>query len=418
MHDERFIAAWAEGEPGSRTDREAAASAAPFAVEMHYQPIVSLRQKVVVGMEALARGRTRAGELMTAAELFARAAETGRTVEVEQDCRRSAMTSFQKWGAGIRRPLLFLNLDMALPDTASAPGDLADMARDAGLSPRRIVLEIVESRVPDAALLARFVARQRAAGFLIALDDVGDGHSNLHRVALVKPDLLKIDRALVSGIDTDYHRQEVVRSIVQLGRRIGALVVAEGVERIEETVAASLLGADYLQGYHLARPCPNPTDEFPAHLEAAGMLYREQKTELAVSERARFQQGKAVVSCLKEACAGIRPARFDEMLESHVKRSDLIDAAYVLAADGVQLSRTISRGGREDREHPLFMPADAGADHSLKDYYVRSANGGGLQVTEPYISLATGRLCITMALAFQNSVDDALYIVCVDICTP
>ena len=94
----------------------------------------------------------------------------------------------------------------------------------------------------------------RSRGFLIVLDDVGSGHSNLDRIPFIKPDLLKVDRTLIARIDTDYHKRGTLKSLVDLGRKIGALVVAEGVETEGEAMVALELGADLLQGLCLGRP--------------------------------------------------------------------------------------------------------------------------------------------------------------------
>lgn len=100
-----------------------------------------------------------------------------------------------------------------------------------------------------ATMLKMFLCTYKEYGFLIALDDVGTGHSNLDRISLVKPDILKIDRSIIDNIDQRYHNQEVFKSLVNLSKRIGTMVVTEGVERKEEAILAFELGADMLQGY-------------------------------------------------------------------------------------------------------------------------------------------------------------------------
>src|ERR1700691_5780145 len=107
-------------------------------------------------------------------------------------------------------------------------------ATDAGLRARNIVLEIGESAVRDEGELRRWVQSYREAGYLIALDDVGAGHSNLNRIPELQPDILKVDRYLVHGIDEDFHRKEVYRSMASMAHGLGAMIIAEGVETEEE----------------------------------------------------------------------------------------------------------------------------------------------------------------------------------------
>ena len=105
-------------------------------------------------------------------------------------------------------------------------GLLLKAVREAGLSPGQIVIEINESRVLDMEALKDFVETHRALGFLFALDDLGSGFSNLARIGPLKPEILKLDRSLVAGIESDFHKQEVFRALVGLGRRVGSLVLA------------------------------------------------------------------------------------------------------------------------------------------------------------------------------------------------
>ena len=78
----------------------------------------------------------------------------------------------------------------------------------------------------------------RRLGFLLALDDVGIGHTNLARIPRLEPDILKIDRVLVHGMSVNYHRREVFRSLLLLAHQIGALAIAEGVEDETDVLSA------------------------------------------------------------------------------------------------------------------------------------------------------------------------------------
>lgn len=117
-----------------------------------------------------------------------------------------------------------------------------------------IIEEINESMVKDINSLQTFISLHRSYGFIIAMDDIGAGHSNLNRVAIVRPDFLKIDRALVKDLDKEYYKQEVFKSLINLARNTGALVVAEGVEGMEEAIAAMDFGVDMIQGFHFSVP--------------------------------------------------------------------------------------------------------------------------------------------------------------------
>jgi len=94
----------------------------------------------------------------------------------------------------------------------------------------------------------------KSYGFSVALDDVGTGHSNLERIARIKPDIIKIDRCLIHDLDQERYRYIVVRSLRNLAQSIGALVLAEGLETEGEALAALDLDINLHQGYYYAKP--------------------------------------------------------------------------------------------------------------------------------------------------------------------
>ena len=92
------------------------------------------------------------------------------------------------------------------------------------------------------------------AGIFLAVDDLGAGHSNLKRVLDLEPRIVKLDRALVTGLDKHRRQQTLVRHVVRLCVELGAEVVAEGIETYDELSAVVDSGAHYAQGYLLGRP--------------------------------------------------------------------------------------------------------------------------------------------------------------------
>ena len=109
-------------------------------------------------------------------------------------------------------------------------------------------MEFLEARLEDVGRFGALADALREHGFLVVLDDVGAGHSNLDRIPLFRPDVIKVDRSLISGVGDDFYKQETLKSLVNLSRRIGALVVAEGIETDAEAIVALELGVDLLQG--------------------------------------------------------------------------------------------------------------------------------------------------------------------------
>lgn len=216
---------------------------------MAFQPIVSWRSRSLFSYEALVR--TREPTLPHPGAFFDAAERLGRLQDLGRSVRNAAGLAFAE--AGPADTLLFVNLhtrdleDEELYDPGSALARIAP----------RVVLEITERASLDEVRSARAcVARLRALGFRIAIDDLGAGYAGLTSFAVLEPEVVKIDMSLVRDVDTSPMKRKIVRSMVSLCEELKILVVAEGVETPAERDTLVELGCDLFQGYLFARPAP------------------------------------------------------------------------------------------------------------------------------------------------------------------
>jgi EAL domain-containing protein (putative c-di-GMP-specific phosphodiesterase class I) len=215
-------------------------------LHMAYQPIVTWSERRVLGYEALVRSPEPAlphpGALFDAAEQLDRVEVLGRAI------RRLAPSPLDRAAPD---ELLFVNLHTRdLMDD-----DLFD--RDAPLSrvASRVVLEITERaslhHVDDIHVR---IARLREMGFRIAVDDIGAGYAGLTSFALLEPDVVKIDMALVRDVDKRTTEAKLIATLVALCRDLDIVLVAEGVETVAERDTLIGIGCDHFQGYLFGRP--------------------------------------------------------------------------------------------------------------------------------------------------------------------
>lgn len=232
--------------------RELDALIAEGAIGAALQPIIDLSRGVVAGYEALARPQ-RSTCFRHAGEMFEAGSRSGRLWALEAGARGAALEATARWRVGAK---LFLNCSPAVLADERFPGTLESEVRArSGLAPGQIVLEITErSEDQYVAGLAERVAELKQMGFGIAIDDVGAGASGLNRIMLLRPRWLKLDRELVTGIDTDRVRQNLVRFMLHFGRLSGVQIIAEGIETETELGALIGLGVRFGQGYLLGRP--------------------------------------------------------------------------------------------------------------------------------------------------------------------
>jgi EAL domain-containing protein (putative c-di-GMP-specific phosphodiesterase class I) len=225
-------------------------------VTAHYQPIISVKRKALIGFEGLSRGiDPETGAVIPPLDLFSEASREGSTLLLDRLCRKKVLEHFKLIHQTLPDMMLTLNFDASIIDQGVVgSGNLIEMVRAMGLHPWNICIEIIESHTENSNELKKFVDTYRKYGFMIALDDVGAGHSNLNRVPLLKPDIIKIDRYLIQNIQDDFHKQQVFKHLIFMCRTLGTQVIAEGVETKEEALTVTEMGADMIQGYYFARP--------------------------------------------------------------------------------------------------------------------------------------------------------------------
>jgi len=381
----------------------------------YFQQVIYMARQEVCGMEGLIRGNED-GMTVSPKALFEAAQKKGMTLELDRLCREKVIEAFSRIYPQNKDKLLFLNLDSSILDLVKDSGFLLRQAQKYGVHPQSIVVEINETKVLNNEALKSFIDYYRKLGFLIALDDVGAGFSNLDRIPIVKPDIIKVDVGLVRNIQHDYHKQEVVKSLIRLATQIGAMVVAEGVETREEAMETLRLGVNMIQGFYFSRPAVISQKPFAnERIHLLTVDFKQYMLNALHGERCTFKQ---IESIAEKAIAELRGVdAFDERLQRIANIHDGVECAYVLDENGMQCSDTVFGNGKyKERKNMIFYSACNGTDHSIKQYYFHIANGKrDKYMTEPYVSLATGNLCVTFAETFKNA-NNKKYILCMDFC--
>lgn len=393
-------------------------------LEAHYQPIVSLKKKAVIGVEALARAWVpETGERIDPMRIFRWAEEENRSSELDRFCRIRALDGFGPLGLLPQPPLLFLNFEAAvIHESTKGSETLAVAVRERGFSPGDVVIEINESEVEDAEALRRFVESHRSQGFLIALDDLGAGFSNLQRLATLRPEIVKVDRSIIAELHSRAGQKELFRSLVVLGHGLGALVLAEGVESADEVAACADLGADLIQGFFFGAPSRADSiafDRIASLLDDASVNQRGRAVVRLTERKAEAGQNWALLFGLIEAAERVTVDEFDTLFRGLISGVPKAECVFVLDLQGWQVSDTIESETLQGRQRSrLFRPASKGTDHSLKDYFYSLIEGGLPRYsTEPYLSMATGLPCWTLSAPFQDATGTP-YILCLDLAVP
>lgn len=219
-----------------------------FDFTMAFQPLVDLAAGEVYGHEALVRGTNGEG----AGEVLSRL--TPATVyRFDQACRVKALKLAHALGG---RSTLSINfLPNAVYEPSSCIQATLEVSYQLGWPADRVNFEITETeQVRDRAHLQNIINSYREMGFKTALDDFGTGYANLDLLVDLQPDIVKIDRALIRGINDNLRRQAVVSAVIGVANHLGISLVAEGVETLDEAIWLYARGVYRHQGYLYARP--------------------------------------------------------------------------------------------------------------------------------------------------------------------
>lgn len=227
----------------------------------YFQPIVKAgAPNEIYGYECLMRGlrKDNDAELVYPDELLAAAHDADLLFPLDLAARLAAIQGAASHGI---REAVFINFSpAAIYDPAFCLRSTIAAVSAAGLSPAQIVFEVTESeRVPtNPGHLINILDYYRAAGFRVALDDVGSGYSSLVMLGDVKPDFLKLDKGLTNGVMGDPFRSVIAEKLIEAALDTGMAIVAEGIETAEAAHWFASRGVQYLQGYYFARPAATP----------------------------------------------------------------------------------------------------------------------------------------------------------------
>ncbi len=235
-------------------------------LDLYYQPILALDTGRTVTLEALLRWRQPHGMLASTADMVAMAERSGLITSLGYWVLERACADFVRWTTepgGFTDIGLAINLSARQLSEPELAAGMAAIADKAGVPHDRIEFELTESSVmTDPPAAQRTLEDLRALGFRLSIDDFGTGQSSLSYVHRLPVNRLKFDRSFFAREKGARETDAVMRTIVELGRRLGIAVVAEGVETEADLARVRSLGCELAQGYLFA--APSSADTIPA----------------------------------------------------------------------------------------------------------------------------------------------------------
>jgi diguanylate cyclase (GGDEF)-like protein/PAS domain S-box-containing protein len=231
--------------------------------ELHYQPLVRLDSKAIVGVEALLRWRSPTRGLVPAERFISVAETTGLIMQLGEFVVREACEQTSAWEQQGLLPERFVTWVNVSGRQVSAGGLQtlveAELAR-AGLAPGRLGIEVTETAVvlegPAGVRARTEVANLHEVGVQVAIDDFGTGFSSLGHLRRFPVDVIKVDRSFVQGAEIDARDAAITANLASLAHALGVIAIAEGIESESQLAAVQELGCDHAQGFLFAFPMP------------------------------------------------------------------------------------------------------------------------------------------------------------------
>lgn len=225
----------------------------------HYQPIVSLRTGAVQGVEALMRWELADGTLRTPASFLSAYDDPELALLLSGRLFECIVKDFHSWdAAGVAPSYLAINISTTFARFPNAAERILTCLAEAGIPPSRFCIELTETMLlgEHSERIGEKVRTLHAAGVRIALDDFGTGYASLTHLQKFPVDAIKIDQSFVRSIVSDTDSQAITAAVLELGRRLGKEVIAEGVETPEQAELLRAAGCRQAQGFLYARPMP------------------------------------------------------------------------------------------------------------------------------------------------------------------
>jgi len=383
-----------------------------------FQPILSASHARVVGHEALLRAADGAGSELHPPEIFARLEPHLSADRIHQTCSQVHLANF----ALQEHPgWLFLNVNpAAMDDRQAVIDDFGRLLRLSGIEPHRVVVEIIETKVHDEHVLADAVAGFRELGCLVAIDDFGAGESNFERIWRLRPDLVKIDRAMIAEAEESAVVRRILPGLVSLLHEAGCLVVVEGIETAKQALIALGADVDFVQGYFFARPVVLGGSAAPS---VDPVAVRRQFDSLILALKHGADEREAIdldffqcftsgfESCLAAIEEGVP---FFDACQTFLAVAG-VQRAYLLDELGYQVgvNAESNRGLYVD---PRLAPcADAAGSNWYRRTYFQAAihAPGKVHISRPYLSVRDAQSCVTLSIAFESK--EGMRVLCADL---
>lgn len=361
----------------------------------HFQPIIGLTSGRIVGYECLARSLSSSGSARSFGHFFSDSQiNSSFKLQVDRALRYQALDYFSKHPDS---GYITLNISPAwienILETQTVP--TLEMIEDIGIDPKRVVIEITETK-GDLDRLKEMVGLYHQAGLMVAVDDFGAGSSQIDRIEALEPDIVKLDMRFVKQASRGGKSADVALSISSIANRVGCHIVCEGVETEEEFHFGIECGSNHVQGYIFHKALAETINENSTVDKVRGLQksYLKKKAIKLLRASEQNHNSKQVVNEIKN-----NYLNGDVLKVNRVIKESEICRYYVCDCEGNQVTPNYEISGNEFFENVNTL----GLNLSHRPYFpafIAKTNSSDQDITvsEVYRDIETRLLCRTYAI--------------------
>lgn len=245
--------------------------------ELYYQPKISFKSGEIMGVEALIRWHHPTKGFVPPNAFIPLAEQTGIITKIDEWGLRTACRQIIKWQEqGLPPVKVSVNMSQAQFYRTDVVTTVTNVLEETGIDPSLLEIEVTETMaMQDIQRTINVLGRIREMGVSISMDDFGSGYSSLSSLKTIPLDILKIDRSLVCDLDENEVSKRITGAIVDLGKAMKLMILAEGVETLEQSRYLTEIGCDLAQGYYYSKP--RPADEITMLLLSPEAMRQVQK---------------------------------------------------------------------------------------------------------------------------------------------
>jgi len=375
-----------------------------------FQPIFSITHRRPVGYEGLLRAFEPDSTAVSPQDVFRSIQTESEGIRLDRLCRNLHLRNFLSMADDTS--WIFINVSPQVIVNGKQYGTyFADLLRRYDIPAHRVVVEILEGKIHDEALLAEAVGYYKDLGCLVAIDDFGAGHSNFERIWRIAPDIVKLDRSVIAQAANNRTVARVLPNLVNLIHESGSLALIEGVETENEALVAMDSGVDFVQGFYFGRPADKlfPLDGKNDRITELCEKFKTYSDDLEAQQQRDLEY---YIQAFKRSANLIQAGVSIERACADFLGKERAERCFLLNRDGMQLGKNIVSQSRANTSDLRFLPVSnaEGANWSRRHYFRRAVNNPGeVQTTRPYLSVAQANMCITLSIAIQANEDTRVF---------